>query len=70
MDLESGIHEDKYGQPGSLTSAQIETLGRDGAANEDDSAETRDSFINFSFDINPWPEDYYFGKLVVDLNFW
>ena len=42
---------------------------RKGSANEQDSASTRDSFVSFSFDVNPWPEDIYFGKLAVDLNF-
>lgn len=68
LDLEAGLHEDKYGTPGSLTYDQMNTLSRRGATNLEDWASTRDSFINFSFDINPWPEDLYFGKLVVDFN--
>jgi len=69
LDFEAGLHEDDYGQPGSLTLAQIESLGRRGVANEEDTASTDDSFVNFSFDVNPWPQDNYLGKLVVDFSF-
>lgn len=69
LDLEAGWHEDKYGQPGSLTAAQIEADGRRASMNESDTAWTRDRFINFSFDVNPWPEDMYFGELVVDFSY-
>ncbi|MBU4334451.1 MAG: TonB-dependent receptor [Candidatus Omnitrophica bacterium] len=69
LDVETGWHEDDYGQPGSLTEAQLISLGRRGSPNEDDTAATRDRFINFSFDVNPWPENMDFGKLIVDVSY-
>ncbi len=69
LDLEAGWHEDKYGMPGSLTAAQMETLSRRGSVNQQDYAITRDRFINLAFDLTPFIEPIYIGKLVVNVNF-
>lgn len=66
-DLNVLWHEDDYGLPGSLSDADLETYGRRASTTESDFAATKDRSFNLSLDINPWPEDMYFGDFVVDL---
>lgn len=69
LETETGWHDDRYGQPGSLTDAQLATLGRRGSTNDQDSAWTRDRFVNLSFNVTPWPENIYLGRFVIDTNY-
>ena len=68
-DLNVMWHEDDYGLPGSLTDTQLRTLGRTASTAESDFAATKDRSINLSLDINPWPEDLYFGDFILDLSY-
>ena len=67
MDFNFGWHEDRYGLPGGLSVSELESLGRRGSADDQNYAKTKDKYFNLSFDINPWPEDVYFGDFVIDL---
>jgi len=66
-DLNVLWHNDKFGLPGALSDTNLATLGRQGSAAQNDYAETTDRSVNLTLDVNPWPEDMYFGKLVLDL---
>lgn len=68
-DLNVMWHEDDYGLPGALTDSQIKTLGRTASTSENDFASSKDRSVNLSLDLNPWPEDIDFGKLVLDLSY-
>lgn len=69
MDLNLTWHEDEFGLPGALSDANLQTLGRRGSSTESDYSRTKDRALNFSFDVDPWPEDMYFGKLVFDFSY-
>jgi iron complex outermembrane recepter protein len=60
-------HEDHVGLPGGLSDSQLQTDGYRAAATPDDFAKTTDRSFNLSLDVNPWPEDMYFGKMVFDI---
>jgi iron complex outermembrane recepter protein len=66
-DFNFGWHEDRYGLPGGLSDAELESLGRRGSADEGNYGRTKDKYFDLSFDVNPWPEDEYFGDFVIDL---
>jgi len=68
-DLNVMWHEDDYGLAGSLSDAQLISLDRRGSSSPDDFASTKDLSINLSLNINPWPEDLYFGDLVADFSY-
>lgn len=67
MDFNFGRHEDRYGLPGGLNATELESLGRRASVEEDNYATTNDQYFNLSFNLNPWPEDAYFGDFVLDL---
>ncbi|MCK5012651.1 MAG: TonB-dependent receptor [Candidatus Omnitrophica bacterium] len=67
MDFNFGWHEDRYGLPGGLNASELESLGRRESADGQNYATTKDKYFNLSFDVNPWPEDVYFGDFVIDL---
>ncbi|OGX19173.1 MAG: hypothetical protein A2Y04_05420 [Omnitrophica WOR_2 bacterium GWC2_45_7] len=66
-DLNVGWHEDNQELPGSLTAAQLSSLGREVSVYESDMSYTTDRYIKLALDADPWPEDVYFGNFVVDL---
>lgn len=66
-DLNILFHNDRFGLPGALSDSDLQTIGRRGSSSPDDYAKTDDKSFNLSLDVNPWPEDMYFGKLVFDL---
>lgn len=68
-DLHILWHEDDYGLPGSLTDSDLQALGRRASTAERDFASTKDRSFNLSLDVNPWPEDMYFGDFVLDLTY-
>lgn len=67
MDLTVAWHEDDQGLPGGLSATELETLGREGSADEGDYSSTKDRSIQLSLDVNPWSEDHYLGEVAVDL---
>jgi iron complex outermembrane receptor protein len=67
MDLTVNWHEDDQGLPGGLNAGELASLGRRGSANEGDYSSTKDRSVQLSLDLDPWPEDVYFGELAVDL---
>ncbi len=68
-DLNVMWHEDDSGLPGSLSDSNLRTLGRRASTTESDFTSTKDRSFNLSLDINPWPEDIYFGDFVLDLSY-
>ncbi|MCK5345517.1 MAG: TonB-dependent receptor, partial [Candidatus Heimdallarchaeota archaeon] len=66
MDLNIGWHEDNQGLPGGLSISDLESLGRKGSKYETDFSNTKDRNMSLGFEVNPWPDDFYFGKFVVD----
>lgn len=61
------LHDDRFGLPGALSDSDLQTLGRRGSSSPNDFAKTEDKSFNLTLDVNPWPEDIYFGKLVFDV---
>lgn len=68
-DFNFGWHEDRNGLPGGLSATELESLGRRGSADDQNYATTKDKYFNLSFDVNPWPEDVYFGDFMVDFHY-
>lgn len=68
-DLNAMWHEDDSGLPGSLSDSNLQTLGRRASTTESDFTSTKDRSVNLSLDINPWPEDIYFGDFVLDFSY-
>ena len=66
--LDFGWHEDTYDLPGGLNATQLAATSRRASVNPSDVADTEDRFMKLSFDVTPWPEDIYLGRLVVDLH--
>jgi len=67
MDFSFGWHEDRYGLPGGLNATELRSFGRRNSVEENNYATTKDKYFNLAFDVDPWPEDLYFGDFVVDL---
>ncbi|MCK4882091.1 MAG: TonB-dependent receptor [Candidatus Omnitrophica bacterium] len=67
MDFNFGWHEDRYGLPGGLNATELESMNRRESAEPENYATTKDKHFNLSFDVNPWPEDVYFGDFVLNL---
>lgn len=67
MDFNFGWHEDRFGLPGGLNASELESLGRRESVDDQNYATTKDKYFNLAFDVNPWPDDLYFGDFVVNL---
>ena len=68
MDFNFGWHEDRYGLPGGLNAAELESLGRKGSADEQNYATTKDKYFNVSFNVNPCPL-VLFGLILLSVTF-
>lgn len=64
--IQYGYHDDSYELPGGLNETEIVTLGRRGSADQGDIAETNDQYLKLSFQVDPMPEDTYWGHFVID----
>lgn len=69
MDMNVAWHEDDTELPGGLSEAEITTFGRRGSADPEDFTQTKDRSVNLVFNLNPFPEDLTFGKIVIDTNY-
>ncbi len=69
VDIDVGFHKDRYHLPGGLDEAELLSLGRRGSADPSNRASTNDRYYKLTLDLNPWPEDVYFGSLAVDFNY-
>lgn len=68
-DLNVGWHKDVQELPGGLTGAQMESQGRKASAYPNDIAYTTDRFVQLELNLEPWPEDEYFGNFVLDFHY-
>lgn len=69
IDFTAGYHNDTYDLPGGLDEAELLSLGREGSANNNDVATTKDQYYQLSLDVDPWRDDVEFGHLVVDVTY-
>ncbi|MDP8211722.1 MAG: TonB-dependent receptor [Candidatus Zapsychrus exili] len=69
VDFNFGAHRDNADLPGGLDESELASLGRRGAADTSNITTTDDKFYQLGLDINPWPEDLYFGDFVIDLHY-
>jgi iron complex outermembrane receptor protein len=69
VDLNLTWHDDEFGLPGALSDFDLQTLGRRGSSTPSDYSKTKDRAVNFSFNLDPWPDDMYLGKLIVDFTY-
>ena len=62
-------HQDNYGLPGALSSANLYQFGRKGSSNLSDFASTKDRSFHLTADIKPWPADFEWGHFVLDTSY-
>lgn len=65
VDASMNWHEDYYGLPGALLTAQLNSLGRRGTVKSDEFAETRDRAFDLTTTFDPWKDDQ-LGKFEVN----
>jgi len=66
VDVNTGSHRDDVGLPGGLNRTELEQLGRQGSANPEDFAKTKDQFVQVTTAVTPWTQEGYLGDFIVD----
>jgi len=69
MDLNMGWHKSIQELPGGLLDADLASLGRKASTNHEDIAYTTDRYVKLGLDIDPWPQDIYFGEFAFDFHY-
>jgi len=69
VDFSAGYHKDVQELPGGLTDSQLATLGRKGSGNQNDISYTTDRYVKIGLDVDPWPEGWEFGRIVIDTHY-
>jgi len=69
LDVNVGLHKDTTDLPGGLDESELVTFGRDGSANPADTSTTKDKYVKLTFDLIPFTDDDYIGKVVVDYSY-
>lgn len=69
MDLNAGWHQSTQELPGGLLNEELATKGRTASVTHNDFVNTTERYVKLGMDIDPWPEDVYFGEFAVDFHY-
>lgn len=69
VDLNTGWHDDIQELPGGITGAKIQELGRTATTSPQNISYTKDRYVKLGLNIDPSPQDEYFGNFIVDLHY-
>ncbi len=69
MDFNAGWHESTQELPGGLLDAELASLGRKASVTHNDFVKTADRYVKVGLDVDPWPQDTYFGEFAFDFHY-